>query len=86
MSDKTRFKRRRELLRKRGLCVRCGQEKARPGRSIGEKCEQEIKVKRLVAPARRVVCEKIARLERNLVFAQEAERAILGKLAELKTG
>lgn len=86
MNDKKRFSKRRRLLAVRGLCQRCGTEKAMPGKTYGILCATEIRTKKIVAPKRIYVCEKIARLERNLAFCHEAENAISSELAKLRAG
>jgi|GEM_PF-4519124 len=83
MADKTRFRCRRAQLKQRGLCVRCGREKARAGHTICILCASEKRTKKLVAPARVYVCEKRARLERNRAFCVEALRAIESELSKL---
>jgi hypothetical protein len=83
MSDPKRFRRRRQLLRARGICIQCADRKAVPGRSKCEECANIIGIKKLVAPARRIVCEKRARLERNLIIIRAAEQAVLEKLSVL---
>lgn len=84
MSDKNRFKKRRAVLRARGLCTRCGVNPAAAGHSKCKKCALEIGIKKMVAPARRLVCEKIGRLERNRALIVEALGAVDLALAELK--
>lgn len=86
MSDKKRFQKRRARLSALGLCVRCGDEKAMPGATIGVLCAAEIRTKKIVAPARRLVCEKIARVERKLLFVREAESALLREKEKLLAG
>lgn len=86
MSDKNRFKRRRELFRARGLCERCGRERARPGHVTCKKCVAEIGVKKMVRPALRLKCERIGRVERNLALFREAVRAAELELDRLRAG
>jgi hypothetical protein len=86
MSDTKRFRRRRQLLQARGLCTRCGQEKAIPGMSYGEMCATEMRTKKILRPAAVFRCEKIARLERNLAFCREAEKTIVEQLSRLRVG
>lgn len=86
MDPKNRFKRIREQRKARGFCERCGHEKARPGGRICILCETEIRTKKIVAPSRRIRCEKIGRLERNLAIVREADRTISAKLAALRAG
>lgn len=83
MNTRDRFKIRRALLRNRGLCERCGCEKAISGRRYGILCASEKRLKKLVALPRRIICEKIARLERNKTFCIEALSAIEAELRKL---
>jgi len=85
MSDKTRFKKRRQLLAARGLCRRCGHGKAEPGHTTCKKCVTEILTKRLLRPAQRLRCEKIGRLERKLALFREAEKETEGELQRLRS-
>ncbi len=84
MPDPSRFHRIREQRRARGLCVRCGDEKAMPGRSIGILCAREIRAKKIVAPRRIYVCEKVGVLEGKRALYVEAIRAIEGKMTALR--
>ncbi len=86
MSDKNRFKKRRALLRSRGLCERCGAEPALAGCHIGKLCAAEMRVKKIVSPSRIIRCEKIARLERNLAIFEEAAKTCRDKIGQLKAG
>jgi len=85
MSDKNRFKKRRAFLRSRGLCVRCGTEKAAPGHVKCKKCASEIGAKKLVAPSRRLECKRIGRLEEKKALFAEAIRVIDSELVR-RTG
>lgn len=82
---KNRFKCRRAALRARGLCTRCGAEKALPNRSVGILCETEMRLKRTVAPSRKKRAEKIGRLERNLEFCKAATAAIVDELMRVRS-
>ena len=86
MPDKNRFRRRRQLLRERGLCERCGVEAAQPGLHIGKECAAEMRIKKIVRPTVFYRCEKIGRLERNLAIFEEAARACRRKLDDLRAG
>jgi hypothetical protein len=82
---KNRFQCRRESLKNRGLCTRCGDEKALPGRSIGILCEAELRLKNRVAPSAKRKAEKIGRLERNLQFCVEAAKAITAQITAIRS-
>ena len=85
MSDTaSRFRRRRALLRQRGLCVRCGRHPAAPGHVKCKKCALEIVAKKIVAPGLRLWCEKIGRLERDRAILAEAQKLLESELERMR--
>ena len=75
------FKSMRQTRRRRRLCTRCGEEKAKPGHTICSGCLQVMVIKR-PRPAPETAQElKRRRLLARLTLIDEARRAVENELA-----